>query len=174
MQHLLPSSLGDKFGRDLICYDPAWNSKLPISKLIRSCNMTSMFVSENLDPGDQVLAKNRSDWIPGVVSQKLGPLTYLIDVGQGRTWRRHIDLLKKIPSDSTSSDFFMPTPVADGNSDDPPTLRAGPSSPPATDSTENATPAAGSGSPPEGAPVLRRSTRARREPDRYRDTYMYT
>ena len=32
-------------------------------------------------PGDKDLAKNRFEWIPGMVLQKLGPLTYLIDVG---------------------------------------------------------------------------------------------
>ena len=118
-------------------------------------------------PGDKVLAKNRSEWIPAVVLQKLGPLTYLIDVGQGRTWRRHIDLLKKIPSDITSSDFFMPSPeTAEDSTVDSP-------APTVTASSEEST-TTDSSSTQETVPALRRSTRIRREPDRYHDTYMYT
>ena len=33
-------------------------------------------------------------WIPGVVLRQLGPLTFTVDVGEGRVWRRHIDHLK--------------------------------------------------------------------------------
>ena len=32
-------------------------------------------------------------WIPGTVTKKLGPVTYSIDVGDGRIWKRHIDQL---------------------------------------------------------------------------------
>ncbi len=41
---------------------------------------------KNLRPGDT--------WIPGVVLKQLGPVSYLVDVSDGRTWRRHIDHLK--------------------------------------------------------------------------------
>ena len=48
-----------------------------------------------LSVGDHVLAKQRGEWISGVVLRQLEPLTYLVDVGQGRTWRRYIDSLKR-------------------------------------------------------------------------------
>ena len=34
-------------------------------------------------------------WIPGRVLKKLGPVTYSIDIGDGRIWKRHIDQLSK-------------------------------------------------------------------------------
>ena len=48
-----------------------------------------------LSVGDHVLAKQRGEWISGMVLRQLEPLTYLVDVGQGRTWRRYIDSLKR-------------------------------------------------------------------------------
>ena len=47
------------------------------------------------------MARNFSsgpDWVQGVVARQLGPLTYLIDVLDGRFWRRHMDLVKKYGS----------------------------------------------------------------------------
>ena len=40
----------------------------------------------NLCPGDK--------WVPGVVLKQLGPVSYLIDVGEGKAWKRHVDHLK--------------------------------------------------------------------------------
>ena len=34
------------------------------------------------------------DWVPGVIAQKMGPLTYLVDVSGGRLWKRHVDHIK--------------------------------------------------------------------------------
>ena len=34
------------------------------------------------------------DWIPGLIIQQLGPLSYLVDIGDGRRWKRHVDHLK--------------------------------------------------------------------------------
>ena len=30
-------------------------------------------------------------WIPGVVIQKIGPVTYLVDVRSDKPWKCHID-----------------------------------------------------------------------------------
>ena len=46
--------------------------------------------------GDYILAKSKSEWISGTVIQWQGPLTYLVDVGQEWIWRRHVDLLRKV------------------------------------------------------------------------------
>ncbi len=39
--------------------------------------------------------RSGSAWIPGKIVQQLGPLTYLIDVSEGRLWKRHVDHLKQ-------------------------------------------------------------------------------
>ena len=41
---------------------------------------------KNMRPG--------ANWIPGVILKQLGPVSFLVDVGEGRTWKRHIDHLK--------------------------------------------------------------------------------
>ena len=49
--------------------------------------------------GERVMVRNLrpgSDWIPGVVVEILGPVTYLIDVGRDQIWKRHADQLKSI------------------------------------------------------------------------------
>ena len=48
--------------------------------------------------GQTVMARNfraGEDWIPGVVMQQLGPLTYLVNVSDGRVWKRHVNFLKE-------------------------------------------------------------------------------
>jgi hypothetical protein len=37
-------------------------------------------------------------WILGVIVQQLGPVTYLIEVSDGRLWKRHIDHVKRYVS----------------------------------------------------------------------------
>ena len=76
---------------------------------------------------DKVMVKNfRSDptWIPGVIVQKLAPLTYLVEVQGGLKWRRHVDHIKSLGNktiikpttnenvdmDQESSDYHPPTP----------------------------------------------------------------
>ena len=63
-------------------------------------------------------------WVPGVVIQKLAPLTYLVEVQGGLKWKRHIDHIKSLGSkevnepnnsentdtDQESSDYHPPTP----------------------------------------------------------------
>ena len=51
-----------------------------------------------LSIGYSVMVRNFSagpDWVPGVVAQRLGPLTYLIDILDGRLWKRYVDHIKK-------------------------------------------------------------------------------
>ena len=48
-----------------------------------------------------------SDWIPGVIVERLGPVTYLVDVGRDQIWKRHSDQLRSIaekpPSQNASA-----------------------------------------------------------------------
>lgn len=49
--------------------------------------------------GQKVMAKNfRSGpkWIPAVIDEKLGPLSYLVKTVDGELWRRHVDHLKEV------------------------------------------------------------------------------
>ena len=53
--------------------------------------------SRSLEAGQPVMVKNLlsgDSWIPGVVLKQLGPVSFLVDVGEGRTWKRHLDHLK--------------------------------------------------------------------------------
>lgn len=53
--------------------------------------------SRSLKAGQPVMVKNMrpgDNWIPGVVLKQLGPVSFLVDVGEGRTWKRHLDHLK--------------------------------------------------------------------------------
>ena len=55
--------------------------------------------------GQSVMARNiRSGpkWVPAVIEEKLGPLSYLVKTSQGELWRRHIDSLKGALLDQTS------------------------------------------------------------------------
>ena len=44
-------------------------------------------------------------WIPGVIIQNLGPLSFLIKTRNGQTWRRHEDYLKKLHTDPESEEL---------------------------------------------------------------------
>ena len=47
--------------------------------------------------GDRVMARNLRpgpDWIPAAIVKVLGPVTYLVEVGLDRPWKRHADQLK--------------------------------------------------------------------------------
>ena len=69
--------------------------------------------------GQKVMAKNMRPygrkWVSGVVVEKLGPLTYLVQVEGGLFWRRHVDLLREVsmPSNARSDQTvveFSPGP----------------------------------------------------------------
>ncbi len=57
----------------------------------------------NLRPG--------MDWIRGVVVEQFGPVTYLVDMGQDRIWKRHTDQLKSLREQHRS--------IADGSVQSP-------------------------------------------------------
>ena len=59
--------------------------------------------------GQSVMAKNFGSgaaWLPGVIAQQQGPVTYLVDVSEGRLRKRHVDHLKEYHSRPT-----LPTPT---------------------------------------------------------------
>ena len=40
------------------------------------------------------------DWVPAVVIERLGPITYLVKTPDHLLWKRHIDLLSELKKDS--------------------------------------------------------------------------
>ena len=51
-----------------------------------------------LELGQSVMTRNfrpGSDWVPGIILRKSGPLSYLVKVGDGQVWKRHVDHLRK-------------------------------------------------------------------------------
>ena len=49
--------------------------------------------------GQLVMARNihsGPDWVPAVVIERLGPLTYLVETADYLLWKRHINLLREL------------------------------------------------------------------------------
>ena len=79
----------------------------------------------SFEVGQHVMVKNMRpgpDWIPAVIAQQLGPVSFLVDVGSGLRWKRHIDHIRELAdkplitlqSNSPTSDdtdvFISPPP----------------------------------------------------------------
>ena len=57
-------------------------------------------MARNLRPGP--------DWVPAVVVERLGPLSYLVERSDRMLWKRHIDLLRELTvrnSSHSNSEF---------------------------------------------------------------------
>jgi hypothetical protein len=71
----------------------------------------------NFYVGQSVMARNfgsGDSWVSGVIVRQLGPVTYLVNVSDGRVWKRHVDHLKELVSNRdlpvSESDFDMDLP----------------------------------------------------------------
>ena len=56
--------------------------------------------------GQKVMVKNLhsgSKWIPAVIVELLGPLSYLIETADKELWRRHIDMIKECTTTTNST-----------------------------------------------------------------------
>ena len=54
--------------------------------------------------GQSVMARNLRpgpDWVPAVVVERLGPLTYLVETTDRLMWKRHVDLLRELSARSS-------------------------------------------------------------------------
>ena len=119
----------------------------------------------NFDIGAPVMARSFGgsgpDWVPGVIAQKIGPLTYLVDVSGGRLWKRHVDHIK---------DHQRPVTVSDDSEIDvdiPDTPE--PQEPDVIDNPETETPEEPTEpTPPEEPSAPDPSTESRRYPIRQR------
>ena len=66
-----------------------------------------------LEIGQSVMAPNflpGPDWVPGVVEGKCGPLSYVVKVGDGQTWMRHISRGNESPEEEVLVGY---TPTTD-------------------------------------------------------------
>ena len=103
--------------------------------------------------GDTVFVKNFGSgqtWLPGQIQEIRGPVSYSVVLSDGRSFKRHIDHLRK----RTIVDVTCTTdPPENNNRDDclpPPTMVNDPNN-----------------VVPDAPPSLRRSSRIRRPPDHY-------
>lgn len=72
--------------------------------------------SRSLVPGAAVLARDYSGtdkWVSGIVLQRLGPITYSVEISNGRIVKRHIDQLKPRVEAKTPSDVSENSTVLD-------------------------------------------------------------
>ena len=61
--------------------------------------------SRSLLPGASVSVRvysGRERWIPGIIRAKLGPVTYSVEISQGRIIKRHIDQLRQRAGSTTT------------------------------------------------------------------------
>ena len=81
--------------------------------------------------GQTVMARNLRpgpEWVPAVVVERLGPLTYLVETTDQLIWKRHIDLLRELHvqshSETPSSDDTEVVPADDIQMSPPPLVES--------------------------------------------------
>ena len=97
-----------------------WEQKVTNQQATRKkANHDRRARQRELLPGQKVVAQNYHNgprWIPGVVIQQLGPLTYSVQIWDSICWRRRIDQLRESSEavnvdlpDSTPTDLYWPS-----------------------------------------------------------------
>ena len=66
-----------------------------------------------LFPGSLVMVRRPVKWSAGVVSRKLGPVTYVVEMADGRIAKRHIDQLRARQNDEEISSVIEKSTVDD-------------------------------------------------------------
>ena len=129
-----------------------------------------------LQVGDSVMAKNYREgphWMPGLVVDCKGPLSYVVQLESGLLWRRHIDQLRLGPDyvvrGGSETENLTEEPVviedSDPATDDSPSEPSFDSEPTASTHTPGTSTVLAVSQPT--APVRRYPTRERRRPERY-------
>ena len=134
------------------CFDllkPKQESQVTEKQSQQKANHEQYARSRQFQVGQSVMARNLClgpKWVPGVIVQSLGPLSYLIKTREGQTWRRHVDYLKKLHtepetvngaenSDSDVDSWELPSTA---HSDTPETTESGDTSGNSGPGAENA------------------------------------
>ena len=77
--------------------------------------------TRDLCAGDPVLAKNFAcmpAWMPGVIVHPTGPVSFSVELADGRVWRRHIDhLLRRLPEETGVANVPVAIPPTQSQSD---------------------------------------------------------
>ncbi|MPD05283.1 hypothetical protein E2C01_101016 [Portunus trituberculatus] len=119
--------------------------------------MTSMLELRVFVEGDDVYTHfggPKLEWVAGTILSKTGPLSYIVQLHDGRTTRSFLLLLK----------FYQPPPLPKMT----PEASGGSKSPVPSTTVPEAEPLVSTDSTLDTTPVLRRSSRIRRAPDRLR------
>lgn len=129
--------------------------------------------------GQSVMAKNLRpgpNWIPGVIVERSGPLSYVIETEDKQIWRRHVDQLKElgdgVAMDNSTDDSELTYPPPTSAANDEVTETAGttdPVEPPQVEPVQPETESPDTSQLPVGEPVVptsRYPTRVRKPPDR--------
>ena len=116
---------------------------------------------------DPVFVENftnrKPKWLPGTVVKVTGPLSYVIELQNGTTVRRHVDSIRK--RESSSSEQDSDTEMQGSELIRVPVELTGASDEPETQGQERVN--LSEQQEPDPNPTLRRSTRSRQPPDRY-------
>ena len=72
----------------------------------RRCRSREYFVGQNVQAHN---FRAGPRWVAGVIVERLGPLTYLVQVDSGVFWRRHIDQLRSAHDKPVEQSTIVPT-----------------------------------------------------------------
>ena len=74
--------------------------------------------------GDRIFVKNfpsnTPKWLPGIVRKVTGPLSYVVELLDGKTVRRHVDHVRKRDTTNPSEQPMIELPISGPDSDDVP------------------------------------------------------
>ena len=112
--------------------------------------------------------------MPGKITQQLGPLTYVVGVADGQTWKRHADHLRNLSCDNPSSVVDLRTndsTSSEENSEFMPTVTSpSPTSSESSSACSNVVPVRNqepdTAAASDSVSTSRYPTRVRRPPDR--------
>ncbi len=62
--------------------------------------------------GQRVMVRNLPPWPQWIIVERKGPLTYLVQVSQDRSWKRHVDHLRQTTDTPQEQTPFLPAPEA--------------------------------------------------------------
>ena len=78
---------------------PSIQQRVENKQFAQKCNHDMTSNTRQFSPNDLVLVKNLNTtgqkWIPGCIIEQAGPLSYIVKLEDGRTFRRHVDHLVK-------------------------------------------------------------------------------
>ncbi len=79
-------------------HSPTLRKLYGISKPRRSLHMTAVLELVSGLEENEFWFHPDPDWIPGIIAEVLGPVTYVIETDEGQRWKRHADQIKSCSS----------------------------------------------------------------------------